>query len=160
MKYALLTKEQFEGLYKEFANFLASQSIDKEQWDDIKLNKPEVAQQELEVFSDLIWEGVLTRTQYLEHFSKSHGFLFHCTDTHIESIVLKCLDESVDFLSQEGIKFLQENLFGEAIEIRLGKKPYGEDRNADVFSLIEQGSILSDGLFYTELIKIVAPDNQ
>ena len=76
MKYARLTKEQFEELHPEFTNFLASQSIDKKEWDTIKEEKPEVAEQELDVFSDLIWEGVLTKAEYLEHFSKNHIFYF------------------------------------------------------------------------------------
>jgi len=50
MKYARLTKEQFEELHPEFINFLASQSIDKAEWDLIKVNKPQVAEQELDVF--------------------------------------------------------------------------------------------------------------
>ena len=54
MKYERLTKEQFEALHQEFSNFLATQSIDKAEWDSIKTNKPEVAEQELDVFSDLI----------------------------------------------------------------------------------------------------------
>jgi hypothetical protein len=96
MKYKRLTKEQFEELHKEFSNFLASQSIDKSEWDDIKSNKPEIAEQELDVFSDLIWEGVLTNAQYLEHFSKNHIFLFHCQEKLIQSIVLKAVDSNVD----------------------------------------------------------------
>jgi hypothetical protein len=71
MKYKRLTKEQFETLPTEFANFLATQSIDKAEWDKIKAEKPEVAEQELDVFSDLVWEGVLKNTNYLEHFSKN-----------------------------------------------------------------------------------------
>ena len=76
MKYTRLTKEQFEELHPEFVNFLATKSIDKGEWDKIKAERPEVAEQELDVFSDLIWEGVLSRAEYLEHFSKNHIFFF------------------------------------------------------------------------------------
>ena len=41
MKYTRLTKEQFEELHQEFANFLASQNIDKTEWEQIKAEKPE-----------------------------------------------------------------------------------------------------------------------
>jgi Family of unknown function (DUF6495) len=74
MKYKRLTKEQFEALHQEFATFLASQSIDKQEWDEIKAKKTEVAEQELDVFSDLIWDGVLTNAKFLEHFSKKSYF--------------------------------------------------------------------------------------
>ena len=47
MKYTRLTKEQFEELHQEFINFLATQSITAEEWEDIKKNKPEAAEQEL-----------------------------------------------------------------------------------------------------------------
>lgn len=50
MKYARLTKEQLEELHVEFANFLASQQIDKEEWDLLKQNKPDVAEQEIDIF--------------------------------------------------------------------------------------------------------------
>jgi hypothetical protein len=63
--------------------------------DTIKAEKPEVAEQELDVFSDLVWEGVLTRAEYLEHFQK-HIFLFQSFDTHVQSIVLKSLVTEVD----------------------------------------------------------------
>ncbi len=61
MKYTRLTKEQLEELHHEFANFLAAQNIDKKEWEQIKANQPKVAEQELDVFSDLIWEGALSQ---------------------------------------------------------------------------------------------------
>ena len=39
MKYARLTKEQFDELHAEFASFLATQAIDKAEWDSLKINK-------------------------------------------------------------------------------------------------------------------------
>ena len=69
MKYSRLTKEQFEELEQEFINFLATQSITGDEWANLKANKPELAEVELDVFSDLIWEGVLNQAKYLEHIS-------------------------------------------------------------------------------------------
>ena len=68
MKYDRLTREQFEELHKEFINFLAAQSITAAEWEEIKTTKPETAEEELDVFSDLVWEGVLNQAQFLEHF--------------------------------------------------------------------------------------------
>ena len=48
MKYSRLTKEQFEELNQEFSTFLATQTIDKAEWDKIKKESPEVAEQELD----------------------------------------------------------------------------------------------------------------
>ncbi|MET3029059.1 DUF6495 family protein [Flavobacterium sp. UW10123] len=155
MKYARLTKEQFDELHAEFASFLATQAIDRKEWEELKTNKPEVAEQELDVFSDLIWEGVLSRAEYLEHFSKSHIFLFHCFDTYIQSIVLKSLSLDVDFLTKEGLQWLSDNMFTENIEMKVGKKVFTEERNFSIFELIKQGAFLSDGQLFNQINTII-----
>jgi hypothetical protein len=155
MKYARLTKEQFDELNQEFITFLATQTIDKVEWDTIKANQPEVAEQELDVFSDLIWEGVLSRAEYLEHFSKNHIFLFQCFETYIQSIVLKSLVPETDFLTKKGLQWLIDNMFTETIEIKTGKKVFTEERNASIFGLIQQGSFLSDGQLFKQIISII-----
>jgi len=155
MKYSRLTKEQFDELHGEFTNFLATQAIDKAEWDSIKVNKPEVAEQELDVFSDLIWEGVLSRAEFLEHFSKNHIFLFKCFETHVQSIVLKSLVPETDFLTQAGLQWLSDNMFTETIEMKVGKKVFTEDRNSSIFELIQQGAFLSDGQLFKQINSII-----
>ena len=155
MKYRRLTKEQFEALHQEFANFLATQSIDKGEWDKIKAEQPEVAEQELDVFSDLIWEGVLTGAHYLEHFSKNFIFLFHCQEKLVKTIVLKSLVAETDFMTKEGLQWLSDNMFTETVEIKLGQKEYDKDRNEAIFELIQQGAILSDGQLYLQINGII-----
>lgn len=155
MKYARLTQEQFEELHPEFIHFLAAQTIDKNEWDELKAQKPEVAEQELDVFSDLIWEGVLSRTRYLEHFSNTHVFLFECFESHIESIIIKSLRPDIDLLSHEGLQWLNQEMFGSEVEIRLGRKKYTEERNTAIFSLIQQGAYLSGGEMYQQLMQVI-----
>lgn len=155
MKYRRLTKEQFDELHPEFINFLATQAIDKAEWDKIKIEKPEVAEQELDVFSDLIWEGVLTKAAYLEHFSKNIIFLFYCTEEAMHSIVLKSLVPETDFLSKEGLQWLSDNMFTETVEMQVGKKEFGPDRNQAIFDIIMQGAFLSDGQLYQQIDTII-----
>ncbi|MGK4567679.1 DUF6495 family protein [Flavobacterium sp. 3HN19-14] len=155
MKYSRLTKEQFEELHPEFINFLATQSIDKSEWDKIKSEQPQIAEQELDVFSDLIWEGVLTRAEYLEHFSKNYIFLFHCNETVIHSIVLKSMDAEIDFLTQSGLEWLGDNLFTDNIEMKRGSKVFDADRNVSIFELIRQGAFLSDGQLYLQIVSVL-----
>jgi len=155
MKYSRLTKEQFEELHVEFANFLASQQIDKEEWETLKNQKPEVAEQELDIFSDLVWEGVLQTTKYIEHFSKKHIFLFQCDDKNIDTIVLKALSEEVDFLDQSGLQWLSEHIFTDEVEIKRGNKVFGPERNSELFEIVQQGGILSQGELYNQINDIL-----
>ena len=157
MKYSRLTKEQFDELHTEFVNFLATQAIDKAEWDKIKIEQPEIAEQELDVFSDLIWEGVLSRAEFLEHFSKNHIFLFQCFDTNVKSIVLKSLVPETDFLTKEGLQWLSDNMFSDTIEMKIGKKDYSEDRNNAIFQLIQQGAFLSGGELFKQINTIIEP---
>jgi hypothetical protein len=155
MKYSRLTKEQFEELHPEFTNFLATQSIDKTEWDKIKSEQPQVAEQELDVFSDLIWEGVLTKAEYLEHFSKNYIFLFQCSDSFVHSIVLKSVDPETDFLTKAGLQWLSDNMFTDNVEMKVGKKAFAQERNDSIFSLIQQGAFLSDGQLYKQIKTIL-----
>ncbi len=155
MKYARLTKEQLEELHVEFANFLASQQIDKEEWDLLKQNKPDVAEQEIDIFSDLVWEGVLKSAQYIEHFSKNHIFLFQFDEKNIDTIVLKSLNPEVNFLQKEGLQWLSDHILTNDVEIRYGAKEFDADRNGELFELIQQGGILSQGELYHQIKNIL-----
>ena len=85
MKYTRLTKQQLEELHPEFINFLATQSITGKEWIQLKNDKPEVAEEEIDIFSDLIWEGVLTKVTYLENVSAKQMHLFHCSEKEMRS---------------------------------------------------------------------------
>lgn len=148
MKYARLTKEQFEELHQEFINFLATQSITVDEWKNIKTEKPEVAEQELDVFSDLIWEGVLNKVKYLEHISPNQLMLFHISEAFIELIAIKVEDENIDITTDYGYKWLQQNLHDDSVTLYTSTKALNDDRNKDVFVLIQQGSVITKGELY------------
>mgnify|MGYP000592652932 CR=1 FL=1 len=154
MKYARLTKEQFEELHKEFINFLATQSITAEEWQDIKQNKPEVAEQELDVFSDLVWEGVLSKVEYVEHISPQQIHLFNLNETNMHVIGIK-LKNAIDLTTKDGFNWLRENLMDESVEFMQAKKEYSDDRNADKFKLIQQGGVITKGELFQYFDKLI-----
>ena len=149
MKYARLTKEQFEELHLEFINFLATQSITADEWTALKTNKPELAEQELDIFSDLIWEGVLRKVKYLEHISPKQLMLFHITEAFMELIAIKVESDKVDITTEYGYKWLQQNLHDDVVSLYTSTKAIKDDRNKDVFALIQQGSVITKGELYT-----------
>jgi len=145
MKYSRLTKEQFEEMHQEFINFLASQSITAEEWEQIKKDKPEVAEDELDVFSDLVWEGVLEKVTYLEHFSKHQMYLFNITLAEIKLVAVKVENEAIDITTRQGYQWLQSNLLDDAVNLYTSTKALSEDRNKDIFALIKQGAVITKG---------------
>jgi hypothetical protein len=154
MKYRRLTKEQFEELHQEFINFLATQSITSDEWQNLKENKPELAEMELDVFSDLIWEGVLNKAEYLEHISAQHMYLFRLGDDKMYVIALTLKNE-VDITTKEGYKWLQDNLMDENVEFLQADKDYTEDKNLDKFKMIEQGAVITKGELFKYFEKLI-----
>ncbi|MGK0376938.1 DUF6495 family protein [Patiriisocius sp. Uisw_017] len=155
MKYARLTKEQFETLHQEFINFLATQSITGNEWTALKKNKPKVAELELDVFSDLVWEGALNQAKFLENVSPKLLFLFKLDETEISLISLKVLDEAKDITTKEGYAWLQQNYTSDEVEFFTATKTYTEDRNLDAFKLIQQGAVITKGQLFEFFKNIV-----
>ena len=117
MKYTRLTKEQFEELNQEFINFLATQSITADEWKEIKEQKPEVAEEELDVFSDLVWEGVLSKVEYLENIATQHMYLFKVDGAQLRLIGLKIKPDNIDLTTKDGFEWLREHLMSDDVEL-------------------------------------------
>lgn len=154
MKYSRLTKEQFEELHQEFINFLATQSVTAHEWENLKVNKPDLAEMELDVFSDLIWEGVLNTAKYLEHLSPNQMHMFSLNDNNMKLIGVK-LTNNKDLTTAAGYKWLRENLMDDAVEFVQATKDYSDDKNLDKFKLIQQGAVITKGELFNYFNKLI-----
>jgi hypothetical protein len=148
MKYSRLTKQQFEELEQEFINFLATQSITAEAWQKIKVDKPETAEEELDVFSDLIWEGVLSRVKYLENISAQQMHLFQLEEKEMKLIAVKVLNPEIDLQSKIGFAWFKKNWQSDFVEYLTASKGYSEDQNLDKFQIIQQGAVITKGQLF------------
>ena len=155
MKYRQLTKEQFESLHEEFARFLASQSIDVKEWSEIKKEKPNVAEDEMNVFSDVVWDDVLSKTNYIEHFSETSANLFKCDENEIHRIAIK-VNWDINLLEQKGFEWLMQNPMDNSVDIFKGSKPYNSERNTEIFDLIEKGSSISKGEIFEYFNQLIS----
>jgi len=155
MKYTRLTKEQFEELNQEFINFLATQSITAEEWKNIKAQKPEVAEEELDVFSDLVWEGVLSKVEYLENLAPQHMYLFKVEKSQLRLIGLKIKADNIDLTTKEGFSWLRENLMSDEVELFNADKSIEADKNIKLFELIKQGSSITKGALFKYLEDLI-----
>ena len=156
MKYRLLTKEQFEALHQEFATFLAVQEIDKIEWERIKAQQTERVDELLQQFSDLVWESVLNKAEYLEHFSKDSLNLFRCTEKYIERIVVRVENENINLMETAGFDWFVDHSNDPSINYFKGKKDYALSRNEEIFKLIESGSVLSDEKLFNAVSQMIA----
>lgn len=155
MKYSRLSREQFEELHQEFINFLATQSVTAEEWEVIKREKPGVAEEELDVFSDLVWEGVLSRVEYLENISAQQMHLFHLTEKEMKLLSVKVMNPDIDLSTEVGFAWFRKNWQSDFVEYLKASKSYSEDRNADKFELIRQGAVITKGELYNWFEQVI-----
>ena len=137
-----------EELHQEFINFLATQSITGEEWEKLKKEKPEVAEEELDVFSDLIWEGVLSKVQFLENISAQQMHLFHLQEKEMKLISVKVMNPDIDLGTKEGFSWFRKNYQSDFVEYLTASKAYSGDKNLDKFNLIKQGGAITKGELY------------
>ena len=154
MKYRQLTKEQFFELHEEFSKFLATQQIDVKEWKTIKLDRPEVAEEELNIFSDLVWEGVLNKTKFIEHISAQQMHLFQLNESKMHVIAVQ-IKNAIDITTREGFDWLRNNLMDDDVEFLQAKKDYSEDKNKDKFTLIQQGGLITQGELFQYFDKLI-----
>ena len=145
MKYTRLTKEQLEELHPEFINFLATQSITGDEWAQLKQEKPALAEQEIDVFSDLIWEGVLTKVRYLENISELQMHLFELKEKEMRLLSVKVLNPEIDLRTKVGFGWFKRNFQSDFVEYLTASKAYSDDKNLDKFNLIRQGASITKG---------------
>lgn len=155
MKYRQLTKEQFSELSNEFSKFLATQQIDVNEWTKIKTENPSMAEEELNIFSDVVWEDVLTKTKFLEHISDNDINLFKCNSKEIIRIYIKLNDQSRSFLKTDDFSWFLKNPLDDSIDYFKASKKYESDRNLELFKLIEMGSHISKGELFTTIFQLI-----
>ena len=155
MKYTRLTEEQLKELEQEFINFLATQSITGEEWRAMKVEKPALAEEELDVFSDLVWEGVLSNVAYLENISEQHMHLFHCKEKEMELISVKVMNPDIDLGTTEGFEWFRKNWQSDFVEYLTASKAYSGDKNLDKFELIQKGAVITKGALFQWFDEII-----
>ncbi len=155
MKYTRLTRQQLEELHQEFINFLSAQSITGEEWKNLKEDKPNVAEDEVDVFSDLVWEGVLNKVGYLENVSSKQMHLFHCTDKEMKLISVKVMNPDIDLTTSVGFNWFKKNWQSDFVEYLTASKAYTKDKNLDKFGLIQQGAVITKGELYQWFEKVI-----
>lgn len=150
MEYKRLSTEQFEALHEEFATFLATNSIDKKEWDLLKLNEIEKAEVLLDLFSDMVWNDVLDKELFIEHLNPNHFFLFECLKDKINLILLKSEDHAIDFTSPSGLQWVQDNFQSESLSLFQSSKTYS-NRKQEIFDLIQKGGNITTGTYFKSI---------
>lgn len=155
MNFRRLTKEELEALVEDFALFLASNSIDKKMWDEMKSENPEKAEEMLDIFSDMVFEKALKSAKYLERISETeiHCYAFHGGQAHVISALAQ--NTATNFVDGNLAESMTSLLAEKKLELIQGTKKYAAAREAEMFTVMKTGAVLSDGKIYQSLLALL-----
>ncbi|MGB0863479.1 MAG: DUF6495 family protein [Saprospiraceae bacterium] len=153
MKYRRLSLSELSELESDFVKFLAANTITSDDWVSLKANKPEKVEKLIEVFSDIVFEKVISKVQFLEHRTKHDLRLFECLEDEIKLIGVKVVGvDTIDFTKNQAT----EDMFSSfqtapdgSVKMYSANKPYkNNDRSMELYQMMEDGCLISKGELY------------
>lgn len=153
MKYRRLTKEEFEELHEEFILFLSANTITGDDWKKIAENEPETADKLMDMFSDLAFEKVLEKAEFVERTTEREYMSARFGENRADMIILRSRtgELPVEMSSQE----MKKALDSKAFELIKGSKSYHKLREQEIFELIRQNARISDGELFRKLSSLL-----
>lgn len=154
-KYRLLTNEELLEMEKEFVEFLILNSIVATEWVKIKKDDPVKAEQIIHLFSDVVFEKIMRKTQFLESQEASELKALHCLK---DKFILLGLDatkaEGANLLDREYLKKAMENP-PPNLNVYTTEIPYKLSREEEMFNMTEAGFHISDGKLFKTLCLVL-----
>lgn len=154
MKFRTLNSDELLHFDDDLKHFLIINGVSNEEWTDLNTDNPEKAIELVGLFSDMIWQRVYEKIEYLEFQTPKQLFLFHCKKNEIDLIVLKSESKEVNFSTSE---LIHDSLINHAKKITYFQqsKKYNEDREIEIFNMVERGCIISSEEFYQKILKTI-----
>ncbi|MCO6479267.1 MAG: hypothetical protein J5I94_21710 [Phaeodactylibacter sp.] len=155
MKYRRLRQDELESLEKEFIRFLAANQVTADEWEKLKAEEPEKAEKLIGIFSDIVFEKVLSDVEYLEYKTPKDIKTFRFEEGRIVMNGLLVEGQSsFDFtLEQSPQQMLQQiQLTGARLKLYTAEKAYSRGRDMEIFEMMENGALISkDGSLFKTL---------
>ena len=154
MRFRRLTLNELKELHKEFIQFLSSNTITGDDWKKIKADNYEKAEKLIDIFSDIVLEKSISNIKYLEK-REPNSVLFFCF--HSKEVLLigvSTLDKTIDFTNDTVIASLANGNIKTEISTFKTAKPILGNREDEMFKMLEDGCLVSDGKIFKKLSKI------
>ena len=143
-----MTKEELEPLEKDFIDFLVVNGITADEWKDLQEHDTQKVDGVIEAFSDVVFESIMRKAQFLEIKTKEAIYAFQCLAEKLNMVGIRTNGSSID-LTQTPLKDAFEQK--DKLAIFQKEKPYEKAREAELFDLIQNGCEISDGKLFKEL---------
>lgn len=147
VKYRVLNNEELQHFEKEFVNYLVVNGIEATEWEKIKKEDKEKSHRIIELFSDVVFESILRKVQFIDHRSSQSLKSFQCLSDKIILVSIDINDKNVNLLNLKDYNNIinSSNL---NIEIYTTEKKYNKNREEEIFEMINSGCEISDGSLF------------
>ena len=136
---------EINSMHEEFAVFLASQGINKEEWEQIKNTNILRVDELFETFSDLVWEKILINCKFLEYTSPDQIFLFETLNEVVNVYVIKVPKGFIDLTTDEGFTKVLNQLQQKEVNILQASRAYEPSRSEFIYNYLRKGATQSQG---------------
>ena len=148
-KYRLLSLEELNELEKEFVDFLVLNSILPADWEQLKNDGK--ADPVIEQFSEVVFETIMRKVEFLEWFEEKEIKTFQCLPDKLVVVGLNAgPDSEINFSDMSLLRTAFQNPPGD-LKVYTSEKAYSKERERELFDMIEAGCTISDGKLFKSL---------
>lgn len=151
MKYKRLTTEELQALEKEFIHFLSSAQITGPDWEKMKKNEPDKVNELIDVFSDAVYDKVLSKIKFLEYRDEKTMNIFNCTEDKIILVGLRVKENNPLNLTAPNVFAQWNESNSSAVNVIRTEKNYTKVREEEVFELLQNGCLITDDKLFNLL---------
>jgi cag pathogenicity island protein 24 len=147
IKYRRLDGKELESLEQDFVSFLASNSIQAQDWQKLKSDSPAKVDELMDVFSDTVLEKVYTKAKHLIIVKPNELHAFRMEESFATLIGVRFNAPNLNLLNRNELEmiFNSENSFiSHQPKLFSLDKKYDKPKPEEVFFLIKQGAVLVD----------------
>jgi hypothetical protein len=143
MKFERLPENELKKLEKEFVQFLVSNTVTADDWVKLKTNEPKKAEELINMFSDIVYEKVMQKVEFLEFRTPLDLKTFRCND---EEIIMMGIEVDptlgLDLRKQDDLKKMAQldNKLIDKIKVYSASKAYKPNRSEEIFRMMKGGA--------------------
>jgi hypothetical protein len=159
IKYRRLASTELNELEKEFVEYLVVNGISAGEWVRLKKDNLKKADRIIDLFSDVVFEGVFRKAKFLEHISADRMLTFQALSNKIIMVGIEDSTSRLDFTKKEILLELQKSI-PRGIKIFKQEKDYQKQREVELFDMVQNGAQISDGSLFKQLSLLYASVKQ
>ncbi len=149
-KYRILSTEELKHFEPEFINYLVVNGITAEDWEKMKREEPEKAGKIVDLFSDVIMEGVLRKVNFVEIRRKGYIQSIQFMSEAMRMVAISCKDKQIDLQLLDPSTITPASV--QKFEMHQGEKKYDQSRESIIFDYVQKGYVVTDGQLFKALL--------